>query len=319
MAAGDVPRCPECQQKQTLSPVPESGQPLIESKHCHLCRKLQKTFVDIPRPAFNRSVSCPARSNVVSYVQQGGEPLSASLTDEEDKDDSEDVKKIDFGVNFCSESSPRQRVCRVISKQTVIFIAIGLFLVLIVLICVLFYGVFSGRSSQGEGPTHNTPSPLNHGLTRNVTVFPHHQHCTSHSLFLVDVSKPKASDNQSTTVSFRLVNSSDNSVSLSEDGQTIHFNKAGLYDIDVDFIMDTYSLDSVSQDRSYHQTLCLNITSRPPVCRPLIMREWMRLPLSVNAKVRAHYGQRLSVFVKNHKILFPDPNGNMLSIVKRYC
>ncbi|XP_062619018.1 uncharacterized protein LOC134280585 [Saccostrea cucullata] len=315
MAAGDVPKCPDCQRKQTLSPVPESGQPLIESKQCHSCRKLQKTFVELPvRPLFARSVSCPAGSNVVSY-EQNDEVLSALQTEEEDKDSSAGVTKVDFGANFDSESLPRQPAWRTVGKKIIVFVPIGLFLVVIVLICV----VFLGRRTTGEGPTYNILSPMNHGLTRNVTDSPHHVHCTSHSSFLVDVSKPEVPDNQPTNVYFRLVNSSDNSVSLSGDGQTIHFNKPGLYDIDVDFIMDTYSLDSVSIERSYHQTLCLNITGRPPVCRPLIMREWMRLPLSVNAEVRVHKGQRVSVFVKNHKLLFPDPNENKLSIVKRYC
>lgn len=160
MAAEDVPRCPACRRKQTLTPVPESEQLLIVNNACQYCRKLQKTFVDIPsshRPQFNRSASCPAGSkvSVVTYLPEG-ENVIDFLTQEEDKEndanDSMDDVKIDIDTD-ASEVFPRQPAGRV-SKQTIFNVILCLVLVLILV--VLLYILFVKHSPNDEDHTHHS-------------------------------------------------------------------------------------------------------------------------------------------------------------------
>lgn len=133
--------------------------------------------------------------------------------------------------------------------------------------------------------------------------------CTS----LLDPDKP------TNFVPFKIIASSDEIVSLSADGRTIIFNKPGEYHVDVEFIMDTYSMDGLQDNRPQQQNLCLNIPGRAQVCRPLILSRHMRLTQRVNAEVSVDSGQNLSVFVYNFKMLFPDPHLNTLKITTRHC
>lgn len=89
--------------------------------------------------------------------------------------------------------------------------------------------------------------------------------------------------------------------------------------MDVEFIMDTYSMDGLQDNRPQQQNLCLNIPGRAQVCRPLILGRHMRLTQRVNAEVSVDSGQNLSVFVHNFKMLFPDPHLNTLKITTRHC
>lgn len=316
-----MPGCCKCQQKHRLAPVPESGQPLIDQT-CMSCKKLRKTFEDVPecrkRPSFNRSLSCPVQGAVVSYIAQDETLINDYLSGKESNDVSPDSSDCKMSISVESEALSRIPACR---GQTIFNVCVCALLA--VTIGTIIYFVLSERSLRNRNDHHQPQAALNFDLPRNATVAPHihHQHCFSQILFTLDVRKLQQNDSDEPTnpVPFKMVSSSGKMVNLTADGRTVIFNEPGDYHLDVEFIMDSYSADSLPDNRSHLQSLCLTIPGRTQVCRPLILGRHMRLTQRVHAGVSVDSGQNLSVFVQNLKMLYPDPDLNTLKITQRHC
>lgn len=317
--------CFKCQQKHRLAPVPESGQPLIDQP-CMSCKKLRKTFEEVPecrkRPSFNRSVSCPVQGAIVSYLPEDGKLLNDFLSGRESDDISTEPSDTKISISEENEPLPRQPACRA-KRQTIFNVCVCVLLAVLIIFCVIIYVAQSGRSTR-EGNDHHQPqAAVNSELPRNATVAPHvhHRHCFSRTVLALDVSRLEQNDPDEPTssVPFKIVASSDGIVSLSADRRTVIFNELGDYHVDVEFVMDTYSVDGLPDNGPHQQSLCLNIPGRTQVCRPLILGRHMRLTQRVNAEVSVDSGQNLSVFVHNLQMLYPDPHLNTLKITKRHC
>eukprot|EP00105_Crassostrea_gigas_P014115 XP_011430675.1 PREDICTED: uncharacterized protein LOC105330600 [Crassostrea gigas] len=325
MAEDDMPGCSKCQQKHHLAPVPESGQPLIDQP-CMSCKKLRKTFEEVPdchkRPLFNRSISCPVQGAIVSYLPEDGKLLNDFLSERESDDVITQPSDTKISISEEKEPLPRQPACRA-KRQTIFNVCMCILLAVLIIICVITFVAHSGRSTGEGNDRHQPQAAVNSDLPRNATVAPHvhHRHCFSRTLLALDVSRLEQRDPDKPTnfVPFKIIASSDEIVSLSADRRTVIFNKPGEYHVDVEFIMDTYSMDGLQDNRPQQQNLCLNIPGRAQVCRPLILGRHMRLTQRVNAEVSVDSGQNLSVFVHNFKMLFPDPHLNTLKITTRHC
>ena len=160
MAADDSgPDCSECRQSRGLAPVPESGQPLI-APPCRSCKKLQKTFVELPapngRPAFNRSISCPVRGpstlNLFSFPPSDEKFILDHLSETADEDADTPKEKVpEISIAVDNEPSPSQPFCQC-NQQNFLKVCVCIFFCLVLGGLIYFAIVWHlGRNDHPQG------------------------------------------------------------------------------------------------------------------------------------------------------------------------
>lgn len=161
MAADDSgPDCSECRQSRGLAPVPESGQPLI-APPCRSCKKLQKTFVELPapngRPAFNRSISCPVRGpstlNLFSFPPSDEKFILDHLSETADEDADTPKEKVpEISIAVDNEPSPSQPFCQCNQRNRQNFLKVCVCIFFCLVLGGLVYFAISGHLGRNDHP-----------------------------------------------------------------------------------------------------------------------------------------------------------------------